>query len=49
MKVITFPLKLTDDFHKELKEAAYVERISIHEYILISIRERIEREKINND
>ena len=28
-----------------LKESAYIERISIHEYILKAIKERIERER----
>lgn len=46
MNIKTFPLKITEEFHAELKEAAYVERISIHEYILKSIKERIERESV---
>jgi len=46
MKTVTFPLRLIDDFHKEIKEAAYIGRTSMHEFILKAIRERIEKERI---
>lgn len=47
MIIKTFPLKLTEEFHNKLKEAAYISRESIHEYILKAIEERIEKENNN--
>lgn len=41
MKIKTFPLRLTEDFHSKLKDAAYVERLSIHEFIMKAIEEKI--------
>ena len=37
----TFPLRITKDFHAEMKEAAHEEHLSIHEFIVKAITERI--------
>lgn len=33
----TFPLRFTDDFHKELKQKAHDSNKSIHQYIIDAI------------
>jgi predicted HicB family RNase H-like nuclease len=43
MNVIkTFPLRITQEFHKHLSDAAYNEHLSIHEFIVRAIQEKIQ-------
>jgi predicted HicB family RNase H-like nuclease len=45
MKVITFPLRITEDKHKELKKAAHEANESLHGYIVKAAEMRVEKEK----
>lgn len=37
----TFPIRVTDRFHKALKQAAHKANKSIHQYIIDSIKEQM--------
>ena len=41
----TFPLRLTNEFHKKIKSAAYRAETSLHDYIVQAIQNELEREK----
>jgi len=41
----TFPLRLTDEFHKEIKIAATKEGISIHDFIVKAVLEKLGKTK----
>ena len=43
MKV--FPLDLDEDLHRRLKHAAIDSGISLHEYIIQSLKERVDNDK----
>jgi predicted HicB family RNase H-like nuclease len=45
MKIKTFPLRFTEDFHSKLKEAAYNNKQSISEFIINAIEEKIAKGK----
>lgn len=40
----TFPVVLKDDFHYELKMAALKAHITMHEFILQAIREKLDKD-----
>lgn len=40
----TFPLRIDNSFHKQLQDAAYLERKSIHQYILDTIKDKMKKE-----
>jgi len=44
-KIKTFPLRLDDELHRRAKHLAVDEGISLQEWILRAIRERIENDK----
>jgi predicted HicB family RNase H-like nuclease len=48
MDLKTFPLRLTGEKHIQIKEAAYTQRESMHEYILKAIEQRIQKEKVGD-
>lgn len=39
----TFPLRLTNEFHKKIKSAAYRAETSLHDYIVQAIQEKLEK------
>jgi hypothetical protein len=41
MNIITFPLQLTKEFHKQLKEAAFKSDQSIKDYVIDAIKIRM--------
>jgi predicted HicB family RNase H-like nuclease len=43
----TFPIRLTSGFHKQIKEAAEDAHISINQFILQAITEKITEQKKN--
>lgn len=45
MKIKTFPLQFTDEYLDEIRKIALDSGVSIKEFILSAIREKIEREK----
>jgi predicted HicB family RNase H-like nuclease len=45
MKIKTFPLRFTEEFHSNLKDAAYNSKQSIHEFIINAIEEKIVKDK----
>ena len=45
IKVKTFQVKLDNEFHREIKLAAYMKDITLHEYIVQAIREKLEKDK----
>lgn len=46
MKIITFPLKFTEDRHKDIKIAATMEGVSIKEFIETAISDKIKKTKL---
>ena len=42
-KVKTFQVKLDNEFHREIKLAAYMKDITLHEYIVQAIQEKLEK------
>lgn len=45
MKIKTYPLQFTEEYLKEIKEKAKENNMSIKEFILNAIQEKLEREK----
>lgn len=43
MKIKTFPLQFTEDRLNEIREAAHSKGVTIKEFILAAIQEKIER------
>ncbi len=43
-KIKVFPLRLTAEFHKAIKSAAYRNETSMHGYILQAIQGKLEKE-----
>lgn len=44
-QIKTYPIKLSIDMHKALVDAAYIERISMQQFILQAIQEKIQKGK----
>ncbi len=44
MKIKTYPLQFTEEYLKEIKEKAKENNMSIKEFILNAIQEKLERE-----
>ncbi len=40
----TFPLRLEDDLHKRLRHAAIEDDLSLHDWILCALEERLKRQ-----
>ena len=45
MKIKTYPLQFTEEYLKEIKEKAKENNMSIKEFILNDIQEKLEKEK----
>lgn len=45
MKIKTFPLQFTEDRLNEIREAAHAQGLTIKEFILQAVQEKIERVK----
>lgn len=45
MKIKTYPLQFTEEYLKEIKEKAKEKNMSIKEFILNAIQEKLEKEK----
>lgn len=45
MKIKTYPLQFTEEYLKEIKEKAKENNMSIKEFILNAIQEKLEKEK----
>ena len=37
----TFPVRLTESTHKRLKDVAHDQRISMHEFVLLAVEEKM--------
>ena len=45
MKIKTYPLQFTEEYLREIKEKAKENNMSIKEFILNAIQEKLEKEK----
>ena len=45
MKIKTYPLQFTEEYLKEIKEKAKENNMSIKEFMLNAIQEKLEKEK----
>ena len=45
MKIKTYPLQFTEEYLKEIKEKSKEKKMSIKEFILNAIQEKLEKEK----
>ena len=43
-EIKNFPIRLPLDFHKEIKVAAFTQEVSIHQFIIDAITEKLARE-----
>ena len=41
----TFPVQLTESFHEKIKDCAIIQKISLKEWVLNALYEKINREK----
>lgn len=45
MKIVNFPLRVPESKHRQMKDAAWAARESLHDYIMKSVEERMKAEQ----